>query len=89
MQRTSTVLPARGKLPGMTWLNVYFEVVGAGLVTAALFGWPIGRAVGWSAVWAVESIGYYLSVGDTASAVVASVRACACFCYWVKTRVYE
>lgn len=79
----------RARLTPMAWVNVVFEVVGAFLVLRALKGCPVEDVLGWSALWAIECVPYYLSVGDTASAAAASVRAAACGAYWIQKKVWS
>lgn len=71
----------------MFLINVFFEVVGAWLVWRALLGAPVADAVGWSALWALESVFYYMSVDDTASMAAALVRSIVCAAYWIQARV--
>lgn len=72
----------------MFLVNVLFEVVGAWLVLRALKGGPVEDAVGWSAIWALESTLYYLNVEDYASSLAALARSGLCAAYWIKCRVW-
>lgn len=68
-------------------MNLVFEVGGAYLAIQAARGRPIEHLVGWSALWALECVPYYLSQDDLANAAVASIRAAACGAVWIQARV--
>lgn len=64
----------------MFLLNATFEAVGAALAWHGAMssydqGTAASLALGWSALWACECVGYYIRVGDRLSAGLAAVRA--------------
>lgn len=48
--------------------------------------WP---QVGWSGIWAVWCVAYYLGIGHNLSALVATLRCCATFIWLLMCYSYE
>ena len=72
----------------MPWhlVNAVFELVGGALAARGMLSSeaPLGAraALAWSALWALQCVPYYLSVGDQLNAGLALLRALA-LAMWV------